>query len=465
MKSHIAEIVNAGMLMLGFGQSGEGVVRVTAVREGQTRLLTKFPFRFESNRDGKWYNLDLLRSFWTRVHGDLGSSLTDLIRGVRIFGVTYWGADLILLDGNLAPIAAVNYPSALHDTKLAKRIAGIDRKRWHMRLKGAAQDAYQPIGVLGFMFTHLPKDVWAKVRYIVPVTDWLCYTLTGKQGHDVNMLQSMGLLGDAKTVVAELFAELFGERLPGELCPWPVMDTNTIMQIADGAYVAPFSHDSIWARLHAPVTGWMGTWCGGAILNCDGRIAPCDATLAAQGTFEGFGGHQAFQKNTGMHGATYEQLVQLAELTFPQAAEVAAKFGPLPCIAAAELNCRTPQEAAGFVQGMLQGKGLSGSREEAMAAVLQSLAASIHEDLQQLATAAGMSSVHRVAVVGGFADNPTFAQLLRGRGLDVYLPPHARDATEFGYLADAVRRYLLAVHGAQVAIADILPELPDMVRG
>ena len=123
----------------------------------------------------------------------------------------------------------------------------------------------------------------------------------------------------------------------------------------------------------------------------------------------------------------------------------------------------TPQEAAGFVQGLLNAKGLDDSRETALAVVLQSLAKSLKEYFGRLTKAVG-KPFGRFAITGGPSENRELIRLLRELGMEVVIPDKARDAAELVYIADMVRRWMLLAHGVDASLEDIVPLLPAMVR-
>ncbi len=456
------------LVTVGLGMKGGGTGTVIRWTVDGAKVVGKFPMSVRNRGGAIWYSRTDLRRFWTLPHAELGDkSLNRLIfdEGVKAMGLSSWGADILLVGEDGKPIGGINYPSALQCTPICRWIGEIDAGWWHQQLGGAAQAAYQPLGQLAVLESQLHDESWSQVKAVVPLTDWLRWKLTETQGHDATMLQSQGLLGDARLAVAEKF----GAPLPdGVLAPWPILGQDALAYHLN-VHIAPFTHDSVPARnvgfsTGADVVVWTGSWIGVAARIGD-EIVPNDATRKAGLSFEGLY-PRALQRNVCCGGPVYRELLDRndLQLTMAGAAEAILTYtgSELPPIDLKKLETMSPDEGANYIQQVLSDADQANNPVRAMATLVHSIVEAVYNDLQALGEVLG-KEIKSVAIVGGWAENNAFITLLQAKGLEVHIPPCAAYATDAGLAADVLRRVTVQ-EGEPMDVADILAQLPTEIE-
>jgi len=461
MKSHVLGDRSVLTVVMGMKNDGQG----TVVRWMKDRawVVGKFPIPFDVRKDGGiWYDPKWLQQYYSCRYPELGNkSLNDLIfdGNTKGFRLASFGADILAVDRSNNPRAGINYPSCLR-SKLIDRWKGeISPASWHLDFGGAAFGAYQPLFQLGYLEEHLPEEFWRDVGAVVPVTDWLYYSLTGQTAHDRVMLQSQGLLGPSRDAVASRF----GDPLPsGTLCPWQVLDRNAVF-LKDGVHIGSSTHDSVPGRDVGFCAGhkivvWTGSWLGVAFLIGPG-IVPCTKTLDAGGSFEGLW-PPALQKNTCFGGPVYRELLKRAKLTYETASVSILAHENLPTLNLSRLENLTPEQGASHVVDVLRAARQDPTPVRALATLVHAVVEAVWKDLQALAKALGVP-LDTVAIVGGWSENAAFCELLGRKGVRVVIPPSAAYATDAG-LAAGLLNGITRVEGTEVSVAEVLKQLPPV---
>lgn len=449
------------LLTINFGMTNGGECRVTRWTENGSEQVARFCLEWDTAPGEKWYRPSAVATFWETPRAELGDwSLRQLIAEHSAVSVTYWGADLAFLDGDKQLVAAANYPCLYESPELLEKLRTIDSFQWHSELGGALNAPHQPICNIDWVVNHLKPAQCQSIRFIVPMSDYLVhFLLCRSEQHDADMLQSLGLGSEGALLFTH--SALRSTLSAVNLCPWPVSSEKSVGEV-DGCKVVFATHDSVMARLlglHASdFTIWSGSWCGvGAAI--DGlNISPGAATHAAGLSFEGL--HpRVMQKNTGMFGPAYRELLKRAELTYDTAAAgLSTEEPPEPgfSLQSSILAGKSGPEAADIVLGSLPAEKRSAKR-----AAVELIRLAANECLADLRALAGICGrpLQRVSVVGGFAENQLFLKLLREDGIEVVIPPHAAAGADMATAVETIRRLQLAAGNAQ-SFAEILAAMP-----
>ena len=439
--------------------SGGGECRVTSWSEQGSKELGRFKLDWMIKTNEKWYRPRFVRNFWNDARDELsGKSLRQVIAQHKALSVTYWGADLAFIGPRNGLVAAANYPCLYASQLLSKLLQCIDKSKWHQSLNGALFAEHQPVCNIAWVMDRLSLARKSKISAVVPMSDYLVtHLLCGQQGHDPDMLQSLGLRGAA----ASATRDLLGKSLPDStgLCPWPERSEVEFGQVGDCKVVFS-THDSVMARLlglhETPFTVWTGSWCGvgASIQGLD--VQPCFATLNAGLSFEGIS-PRVMQKNTGMFGPAYKSLLDRVGLTY-QSVVFDERVTPNDdcTLDLSQLAGMDGDSAAEVVLNSLP----HDKREPKYAAqeLLIRAATCCYNDLQGLAGICDQP-LKRVSVVGGFSQNAFFIKCLQSHGLEIVVPPHACEGADIATVVETIRRLALQ-SGETLEFGSILAQMP-----
>ncbi len=377
-----------------------------------------------------------------------------------------WGSDLFLnpIPGGRA-IAFPHYRSAT-DADLDQMLQRISKTREEMYLLsgGAAAAPYQPLGIFGATERLVPSllsdgPLWCNFTGIAPFSGVITSKLSDRVGQDPFMRQSMGLHSSRAHKLYEGF-EIEGREIGTLMGAGHVFEDNMVLECyckGGKIRVIPCSHDSVFARLvglaginveddlECAIIFWTGSWLGTTVRVGD-SIQPTAATFAAKINFEGLGSYRAAVTNTGMFGPIYKELIESVGFSGPDKYRQAAAAA-LPYIG--EVDPVNPNE--GYQIGPSPYPGVS------IARYLNGVAAAMVEELRRVVKVLDVQHSNRVAITGGWAENPAFIQALLKQGIQVIVPRHASQATHAGLAADGLVRC-----GCASNIKEALGMLPEL---
>ncbi len=367
-----------------------------------------------------------------------------------------WGADLLFclrMGGTTYPLP--HYRSATEadlDNALAK--VGRTREEMYLLSGGAAAAFYQPLGILSATERLCPEllstsEIWG----VVPLSGVINWKLNGgTPGQDETMYQSMGLHA---ATAAQIYAGHHFGAIPGELIgTGPILEDGTVLRGYNGSRVLPTSHDSVYSRLvglaECDWVFWTGSWLGTTVRISD-DVVPTAETFKANINFEGLGASRAAVTNTGMFGPLYKELIGHFDLSYQEASGIALPFVELatPLTMETMMAPNLPEYVCScFAQS---GYGI--------AAFLCGVAKAMVTEADRVARALGIAQVSKVAITGGWAENPAFLKALTMQGVEVVVPRHAGNSTHAGLAASGL------VHCKEFgSIKDALDALPELIQ-
>ncbi|MCX6720355.1 MAG: hypothetical protein NTW11_00930 [Candidatus Staskawiczbacteria bacterium] len=423
------------VLVLVFGASGGplgkgGVALYEFVVGNGYRLIWNKDVPWEKNGWAKYvWPMDWLKNLLAEVKA--------MATPGTVIAPAMWGADVVHLWAGriIGPVA--HYRSVPDD--FAKRLiqeSGIPAHEWSRLMGHVHPEFYQMI-----FSSHFWRNSTCN-RYplaVVPLADWITLQLSGQQGHDQAMLHDQG----AKAPTSKLVNLYFDCGHHGQFAPiWPLFGHDQLLEIGNGAYVVPCTHDSPLARDFATWGLWTGSWYGvfRKVTAGDG-IVPGEKTFNAGLVFEAMpnNGLSAIS-NIGRHGPLYKALMNAnGEISYERAARLAltsiSEIVETRLVFDDEMLKLEPELFAKSALGMA--KGLE---TQALAGMVNTIATKCKDGLTKAATALGVPMPSEVAIVGGFAENIAILKALKMHGITAVVPPFAGLATQAGAAAEALRR-------------------------
>jgi len=290
------------------------------------------------------------------------------------------------------------------------------------------------------------------------------YQASGVPMHDKAQLQSWGLSGDGPRIVEEFLGEPLRS---GMICPWDVLDTDSIVKGNDNVSYVGSTHDTPMANTIGFSTGarycaTTGSWIMASANISDKRLEPSDATCALGFQFEGLSPPAAII-NTTMIGPAWRQLVRVkAEWEWTQGAQKALSVtDDLPIIDPNVFQNMSAEAGVQYVLSKLSLPDTKTSYPKAAATMIRCAVKGVGLNFRKQMSFLG-GSADKFAVVGGFSGNEAFCTgLEKEMSGEVVIPPMAQDATEAGVALDAYRR-LLKADGIEIPTNQILQHMPTL---
>ena len=353
-----------------------------------------------------------------------------------------WGADVVHLAKDSDEIVdKVFHYRSIPEGFANDLISTSDLSRYEVsRRMGYVQPAfYQAVFSSRFWRQNTATCNRDKEFRVIPLADWITWQLTGQKGHDQVMLHNQGL----GVSTSEFVNNKFGGSNRSRFAPvWTKFDPSQLLEIGNGAYVVPCTHDSAYARsvlgsTNLPWGLWTGSWYGVCKImpnipgEFDESVFNADLVLEAMPN-----GGVAAISNIGKHGPLYKGLKNISgEISYEEATRLALE--KLDRVSRDRLVF-SPEVLSldNFAQVAME--RTCGDHSFALAAMVNTLAVNCRAGLAKAAAALGMSIPGEVAIVGGFAENAAILKALENNGLHVVVPPFAGLATQAGAAAHAL---------------------------
>lgn len=430
-----------GLVTIVCGQSEGRELRVTERNDdGNVERTVEMPIQWDTREGAKRYDLEQLEGFWDLEREELGgASLRKLAEGNGV-ALASWGADVVPLEktggGDWRPLDAINYPTTLQDEQYVEWIKWFDKLMWHVQFGGAAQAAYQPAAQIKFFDDIHGRKFWNNVDAIVPLTDYLMYSLTGQEGHGPGMAQAQGLYNTSGALTKLLGRE---KEFADKICSWGFYKPDEVITWGKDNWAIPGQHDSQMARKLGFMLGiativWTGSWLGVAAKPAGNARRPNVETFREGLSFEGV--PAVVQKNTVMMGRVYDEFVKMAGLDYVTASRKIMEAGDdFVMLDTEKINGLKLPKAVKYIMGACGNDVM-----RSLNSVLRTTVAALVEDLERLDRARGKKEEKLAGVGGWFAskDDVFVQELEKKSGKKVEIVPGAKNATETGLASFAV---------------------------
>jgi hypothetical protein len=310
-----------GVVVINFGATqGLDVYRFSD--QGCVKLMdgVSIPWLSFQCGNGKYWPLEWLEGKITKICGMAEDG--DIICGAM------WGADVLIQYrvGGQPMGRFARFYASIPQSIMAGVGVQVDESIY-LRCNCANVAFYQPYAQI-MAVVQDGLIALSDIINIVPMADVMTAMLCGEDigivRHDKTMLQSMGLLGDARNAYADIFDKLY---------PGGKASINRIFDNGLGAdsmftahdlpirvvrpgrrlFVVPITHDSVPARLAAECSQvlWGGTWYGTAVKIASPKSLNPSTEFYEQGiAIEGVNDEAFAINNMGMYGTEWKKMAK-----------------------------------------------------------------------------------------------------------------------------------------------------------